>query len=339
MRVLKVGSLFSGIGAYEKACIKQNTQTDIKFYCDVNKTKSKAYSLLYGVPEYKNLNDVKQIKYSELDDIDILFYSPPCNSFSVAGNRKGIDDIRGMLFYDALKVIQAKQPKYCIMENVDNLPNKFNNIFDNMLKCLNDSGYYNYWKVINAKDFLPQNRSRVFVVSIKKDLINKEYEFKFPEGNNNSNWYDCINPSEGRELTGRQKRMIDFAKGLNKADKIKIEGEPQFDKSVIMLRQSGLRFLNNNHFPTIVAHFGTGGGNFPLMAYNGSIKGITPRQCFKLMGFDYEDSDLLTYNKISPSNQYIMAGDSVCVPILEGIMNEIIKIHNSKIDLVKCSNL
>lgn len=320
MRVL---SLFSGIGAYEKALKNLNIDFELINYCELNKVKSKAYSLIHNISEDKNLFDVTKININKLADFDLLVYSPPCQSFSVAGRKQGLSDIRGTLFYNALDIIKVKSPKYCVMENVDNLPNRFADEFNEMLSQLELAGYNNYWKIINAKDFIPQNRSRVFVISIRKDIDNRK--FKFPIGSNSENWYDFINPYETRPLTNRQQRMIDFAKCINDNDKIKIEGKIQFDKAVITLRQSGLRFQNNREYPTITAHYGTGGGNFSIIAYKGSIGGITPRQCFKLMGFDYEDSDLLTMHKIGINNQYIMAGDSICIPVLEGIFKNLLQ--------------
>lgn len=320
---LKVLSLFSGIGAYEKALSNIGIDFELINYCELDKIKSRAYSLLHNVSEDKNLVDVTCIDTSTIKDFDLMVYSPPCQSFSIAGKKKGLNDIRGTLFFSALKVIRDKKPKYCVMENVDNLPNKFSDEFNEMLKQLENVGYKNYWKVINAKDFIPQNRSRVFIVSIRKDIDTSN--FKFPTGTNKLKWHEFINPYDTRELTGRQKRMIDFAKGNNVNDSIKIEGIPNFECSVITLRQSGLRFQNNREYPTITAYYGKGGGNFTIMAYKGNIGGITPRNCFKLMGFDYKDSDLLTKNKFSVSSQYIMAGDSVCVPVLEGILNNLIK--------------
>lgn len=326
MEKLKVGSLFSGIGAYEKACINLGINTDIKFYCELDKIKSKAYSVLYNISEDKNLIDVTKINTNILEDIDILFYSPPCQSYSKAGKKEGTNDVRGTLFWDALKVIKAKTPKFCIMENVDNLPNKFTTEFRDMLNCLKESGYHTDWKIINANNFLPQNRERVFVVSIRKDMVNDDYNFKFPTGSYAEDWSTYININDGRELTGRQQRMVDYIRGLND-ESIKIEGSPQFEHSTIMLRQSGLRFQNNSYFPTLCAAMGKGGGNFPMMALNDVIKGITPRQAFKLMGFDYNDSDILTQNKFSISSQYLMAGDSVVVPILEEVIKELLKLN------------
>lgn len=320
---LKIVSLFSGIGAYEKGLKNLGIEFDLLKYCEIDDIKSRAYSVLHNVSEELNLRDVTNIDCDKIDDFDLLVYSPPCQSYSKAGKQEGLNDIRGTLFYNALQVIQNKQPKYCVMENVDNLPNKFTKEFEDMLFGLYDAGYNNYWKIINAKDFLPQNRQRVFLVSIRKDL--DTYDFEFPVGNDNTDWSDFINPYETRSLTGRQQRMVDFVLGKNQDDEIKIEGNPQFERSIIMLRQSGLRFNNVRYFPTLCAAMGKGGGNFPIMAYKNHIGGMTPRQAFKLMGFDYEDSDLLTENKFSVMAQYAMAGDSVVVKILEGIFENLFK--------------
>lgn len=318
---LKVLSLFSGIGAYEKALKNIGINYELINYCEFNRIKSKAYSLLHDIPESKNLWDVRYLDTETIKDFDLLIYSPPCQSFSIAGNRQGTEDKRGTLFYAALKVIHAKKPKYCIMENVDNLANEFKDEFNKMLDSLEKEGYKNYWKIINAKDFIPQNRKRLYLVSIRSDIEDK---FEFPIGKDNRNWWDIIDVKEHRNLTNRQQRMINYVLGINKKDNIRVEGKIQFDNAVITLRQSGIRFQNNREHPAIIARYGTGGSNFSIIAKDGIYGGITPRQCFKLMGFDYEDSDLLTQNGFSVSNQYIMVGDSVAVPVLEGILKNLL---------------
>jgi DNA (cytosine-5)-methyltransferase 1 len=316
-------SLFSGIGAYENGLSNLHIDYELIKYCELNEIKAKAYSILHNVSEERNLVDVTNINTSEIEDFDLLVYSPPCQAFSVAGKKQGLNDIRGTLFYNALQVIQNKKPKYCIMENVDNLPNGFNDEFNDMLNHLDQAGYNNYWKIINAKDFLPQNRLRVFVVSIRKDI--DKGDFEFPIGTYNGDWSNYIDISKTRALTGRQQRMVDFVLGKNQDDNIKIEGKPQFNHATIMLRQSGLRFQDNHYLPTLCAAMGKGGGNFPMIAYNNQIGGLTPRQCFKLMGFDYSDCEKLEQAGFSNSNLYLMAGDSVVVTVLEGIYKSLLK--------------
>ena len=141
--MIKVLSLFSGIGAYEKALTNIGIDYELINYCEIDKVKSKAYSILHKVSECKNLWDVTNINSNKIDDFDLLVYSPPCQSFSIAGKKKGLNDIRGTLFYNALEIIKAKKPKYCVMENVDNLPNKFKDEFNEMLASLEKEGYKN----------------------------------------------------------------------------------------------------------------------------------------------------------------------------------------------------
>ena len=316
---MKVVSLFSGIGAYERALKNIGVDVELVNYCEILKDKSKAYSILHNVSEDKNLWDVTKIDTDKIEDFELLVYSPPCQSFSISGKMKGLEDLRGTLFYNALEVIKAKRPKYCVMENVANLAGKrFAKDFEAMRDSLEMLGYNNYWKCINAKEFIPQNRDRVYLVSIREDI--DDGSFVFPVGEDSRNWWDIIDMSDMRDITDRQQRMIDYARGVNTNDTIHLEGDIQFDNAVITLRQSGLRFQNNREYPAITAHYGKGGGNFTIIAKDGKVLGgITPRNCFKLMGFEFEDSDLLTEKGFSKSSQYVMAGDSVCVPVLEQI--------------------
>lgn len=102
-----------------------------------------------------------------------------CQAFSLAGKQMGFDDERGVLFFDALRIIKVKKPKYALMENVKGLTGKkFKEEFYTMLKKLEEAGYNNYYKVLNSKDYgIPQNRERIFIVSIRKDIDDGSFEF------------------------------------------------------------------------------------------------------------------------------------------------------------------
>lgn len=125
-------------------------------------------------------SDITKINEKELPDCDIVCYSPPCQAFSLAGKQLGFEDKRGVLFFDALRIIKEKKPKYALMENVKGLTQKkFNAEFKEMLLELEEAGYKNYWRVLNAKDYgIPQNRERVFVISVREDILK---DFSFPE--------------------------------------------------------------------------------------------------------------------------------------------------------------
>lgn len=185
--MLNVLSLFSGIGAFEKALDNLGIKYNLLGYCEIDKYASKAYSLIHKVPESMNYNDVTKI--DELDffdeEIDLITYGFPCQDISLAGKQKGFTDedgntTRSGLFFEALRIIEDYRPKYAIAENVKNLTSKkFSKEFSIVLESLEQAGYKNYWKVLNAKNYgIPQNRERVFIVSIRKDL---NQDFTFPE--------------------------------------------------------------------------------------------------------------------------------------------------------------
>lgn len=128
----------------------------------------------------KNYGDVSLINPHELPDFDLFTYSFPCQDLSISGKQKGMSEgTRSGQLYECEKIISVKNPKYTLLENVKNLVGKkFKPDFDKWLEWLESQGYSNYWQVLNAKDYgVPQNRERVFVVSI---LGEDSYEFPEP---------------------------------------------------------------------------------------------------------------------------------------------------------------
>lgn len=184
--MLKVLSLFSGIGAFEKALEKLNIDHEVLAYCEIDKYASKAYSIIHDIPESKNLTDVTKVDILDLDDtIDLITYGFPCQDISNAGKQKGFTDEEGNrtrsgLFFEALRIIEDYNPKFAIAENVKALTSKkFTEEFRIVLESLEEAGYNNYWQVLNAKDYgIPQNRERVFIISIRKDI---DKGFTFPD--------------------------------------------------------------------------------------------------------------------------------------------------------------
>ena len=184
---MKVLSLFSGIGAFEKALDRLNIGYELVAFSEIDKYATKSYCAIHGVDESMNLGDITKVDENSLPkDIDLITYGFPCQDISLAGKQKGMfnDDgtqTRSGLFFEALRIIEATKPKIAIAENVKNLTGKkFKEQFELVLKSLEEAGYSNYWKVLNAKDYgIPQNRERVFIISIRKD-IDKGYEFPKP---------------------------------------------------------------------------------------------------------------------------------------------------------------
>lgn len=187
MKKIKLLSLFSGIGAFEKALDKLEVKYDLVNYCEIDKYASKAYAQIHQCDETLNLGDITKIDTSLLpDDVDLITYGFPCQDISLAGKQKGFEAegkrTRSGLFFEALRIIEDVKPRIAIAENVKNLTSKkFKKEFDIVLSSLEQAGYNNYWQVLNAKDYgIPQNRERVFIVSIRKDVDNGMFEFPDP---------------------------------------------------------------------------------------------------------------------------------------------------------------
>lgn len=146
-------------------------------FCEIDKYAVKSYCAIHGVSEQINLRDVSTVNTAELHDVNLITYGFPCQDISAAGHQKGFFDENGNvtrsgLFFAALKIIKDTKPEYAIAENVKALTSKkFTAEFATVLDSLEQAGYNNYYKVLNAKDYgVPQNRERVFIVSIRKDV-------------------------------------------------------------------------------------------------------------------------------------------------------------------------
>jgi len=165
MRVLE---LFAGYGS--QALALENL--GIEFTSDISeidKYAIQAYNQLHG--DTHNWGDITKIDEKQLPYYDLITYSSPCQDFSVAGLGRGGDmgsGTRSSLLWECERIIRVVKPKYLLMENVKNLVGeKHKHNFIRWLRVLEMMGYQNYWKVLNAKDYgVPQNRERVFVVSI-----------------------------------------------------------------------------------------------------------------------------------------------------------------------------
>lgn len=218
--VLKVRTLFSGIGSPEAALKKNGVNYELVDFCEIDKYAVKSYCAIHGADESKNLGDISKVWGRNLPYADLLVWGFPCTDISVAGKQAGIVEgaTRSGLYYEGLRILRETKPKYSIIENVKNLTGKkFKAEFEQMLQDINELGYNNYWKVLNAKDYgIPQNRERVFIVSIRKDVDNG---FEFPQGFDNGLRLKDFLEDKVDEKFFLSKKMFDYAFNINKEAK------------------------------------------------------------------------------------------------------------------------
>lgn len=194
--MLRVGSDFSGVGAFNQALIRLGVEYKEVFACDMDKFARETFIHNYGEPEYYPTNVYDRAIPSE--SLDVYMTSPPCQAFSLAGKRLGKNDKRGILFFNSHEFIQVNKPRFFIFENVRGLLSddggKTFQEWVNMLGGKSVNGvpvlfpyeesvpYHLYWQVLNAKHHgVPQNRERVFLIGIRDDADNR---FQFPREEN-----------------------------------------------------------------------------------------------------------------------------------------------------------
>lgn len=357
--MIKYLSLFSGIGAFEKALVNQGIDFELVGFSEIDKYASKAYSLIHGVSEDLNFGDITKIDETKLPEVDFITYGFPCQDISIAGLQKGFEDdgekTRSGLFFDALRIIEHCQPKVAIAENVKNLTSKkFSEQFDIVLNSLEEAGYNNYWTILNAKDYgVPQNRERVFIVSIRKDQ--DHHLFQFPEAyplgkrlkdvleevvdekyiitedglkymnrqvkGGRTHWdFSHHNDSDNEVancLTANMMKGVPYNVLIDRTDRIIQVGNCRPTKTRQNPNQ-GRIYAPEGVAPTL--NCATGGNREPHVALGKVIRKLTPKECFRLMGFDDSDCQILTDNKISNTQLYKQAGNSIVVDVAEELL-------------------
>lgn len=308
----KVASLFAGIGGICYGFKQAGAQ--IVWANEIDKDACKTYRHNFG-DKYLVEGDIKQIDPNTIPDIDILNGGFPCQAFSVAGYRKGFDDERGNLFFEITRILEVKKPKAILLENVKNLEghdhgNTFK-VIEEQLKLL---GYHVHHKVLNTMEYgnVPQNRERIYIVGfLSKEAYDK---FTYPEEIPlTKNIHDIIDVTDKKPLGlyyENSKYYPELVKTMTKKD------------TVYQWRRVYCRENKSNVCPTLTANMGTGGHNVPLILDDFGIRKLTPEECVGFQGFPEEFS---FPSDIGNASKYKQAGNSVSVPVIKRIAENMIK--------------
>ena len=175
--MLKILELFGGIGACSKALEKIGIEYEIVDYVEIDKYAVKSFNAIHNT----NFEPQDVCKWNKDVEVDLIMHGSPCQDFSLAGKQAGGDEgsgTRSSLMYETIRIVDKLKPKYVIWENVKNVISKKHiHNFNNYIERMNELGYISYYQVLNAKDYgIPQNRERVFTISIRNDL-NQTFEF------------------------------------------------------------------------------------------------------------------------------------------------------------------
>ena len=359
MRVLE---LFGGIGACSNALKRLGINFEIADYVEIDKYAVKSFNAIYNT----NFEPQDIRNWGKDLQVDLIMHGSPCQDFSIAGRQAGGNEgsgTRSSLMYETIRILEKLKPKYVVWENVKNiLSKKHKHNFDNYISKLNELGYKSYYQILNAKDYgIPQNRERVFTISIRNDL-NQPFEFPpkqelklklkdLLESEVDEKYYlskklvNCFYNNEQKQMakgntfkfvvsdgskiaktitTQEGSRMCDnFIKCVGKLD---IKGKDEIKRvySTKGISPTLNTMQGGNRQPKIM--IGASRGHYfesPQMHnYNYRIRKLTPKECWRLMGFS--DKDFEKAAKVNSNTQlYKQAGNSIVVNVLETIFRNL----------------
>ena len=310
--MIKVGSLFSGIGGIDLGF--EQAGFEIAWANDMDASACKTYR--HNFPNTHFIEgDVRDVDPRTLPDIDVLVAGFPCQPFSIMGYRRGFKDPRGNLFFEISRFIDVKRPRVVFLENVRNLMEHDNGkTFLVIYNTLAQLGYSVKYKVINATDVnIPQNRARIFIVAFLN--IEDCDRFAFPE----------VMPLEAsvEDIIDRSVKHDDIYYYGSSSRYFKELDTKIVDKTgIYRIDDSGVATRKWDICPTLKANMGTYPDRVPIIRDNFGIRRITPMECLAFQGYpkDY------AFKGVSLESAYKQCGNTVCVPVIRRIAERIYEV-------------
>lgn len=325
MKKLRVASLFAGIGGIDKGFEKAGFQpvwaNEIDPYCGI--------TFNANFPKTKLIvDDICNIKGSDIPEIDVLTGGFPCQPFSIAGHRKGFEDDRGNMFFQITRIIEEmtlldRQPQVILLENVKNLQshnggNTYKVIYDK----LTDLGYFVDSQILNSSKHggIPQNRERIFIIG----FLDKNMFKKFI-------WPLEIKKKKSINSIINRNAIVDskYYYSENHKPYPLLKDNVLKKDTVYQYRRVYVRENKDKVCPTLTANMGTGGHNVPIILDNyNHIRKLTPRECLLLQGFDKK---FIIPEELSDARVYKQAGNAVTVNVITRLAKEIKRVMEDKI--------
>ncbi|MFV0392370.1 MAG: DNA cytosine methyltransferase [Paludibacteraceae bacterium] len=308
--------LFAGVGGFRIAL--QNAGGKCVYTSEWNNDAQRTYRANFGEVPFGDITQESVKRYIP-DNFDILCAGFPCQAFSIAGYRKGFSDTRGTLFFDIEQIIEKHRPKVVFLENVKNLvSHDKGNTFKVITEILEERLHYKvFYKVLNSMTYanIPQNRERIFIVAFDPKQVKNYKKFTFPnEVPLTKKIHDILEQ-------GKQDDKYYYRKDHQYYPEL--EKTMNSKNTVYQWRRVYVRENKSNVCPTLTANMGAGGHNVPLVKDDFGIRKLTPKECFAFQGYPM---DKYILPKIADSKLYMQAGNSVTMPLIKRISDEIIKV-------------
>ena len=324
---IKYFDMFAGIGGFRSG-LEAIGGFECVGYCEIDKYAKQAYEAIYDTGGELYFDDARKIVPEQLPDFDLLVGGFPCQSFSIAGARKGFDDTRGTLFFEIARIASVKKPKYLFLENVPGLLNHDSGkTFETILRTLDGLGHNVCWQVLNIKNF------GLLIKAKTKD----GYQVAYP-GDSIDIAFSGQNSRRGR--VGNQVAHTLTTSATQAYYFIDLNPDPKLTeiaRCITARHDSGISNRKAEHSGVFVESTNIADDEKFAVAFVepngevhiGRIRKLTPRECWKLQGFTDDQFDKAKATGLSDSRLYKMAGNAVTVKVISEI-GKIIKKVNDK---------
>jgi len=314
---LKMASFFAGVGGIDLG-FEQTGLFKTVYANEIDKYAVKTFEENFDIEV--DHRDIRDVSADDIPQVDVFLAGWPCQPFSQAGLRQGFKDLkgRGDTYFELERLYQQKQPRIIFLENVKNLVgHDSGRTFRVISESLEKAGYHIKFQVMNGMDYgnVPQNRERIYVVGFKDYEQYKSFEFPRPI-----------------RLTTTLQDVIDFEKKQEDIYYYSPEKHKFYDEldqgminlnSIYQWRRVYVRENKSGVVPTLTANMGTGGHNVPLVRTKYGIRKLTARETFNVQGYP----ENYKFPKSQSNTQlYKQAGNSVVVPVVNRIAEEIVKV-------------
>lgn len=318
----KAASLFAGMGGFCTAF--KNKGFEISWANENNTFATRTYK--HNYPDVNLLTEsISELSVTRdrLEPVDVLTAGFPCQPFSVAGDKQGFSDKRGLLFFEIIRLIKEfgrDKPKILLLENVKNILHHNNGkTFSKISEEIQSAGYWffpNNASVLNTRDHtdIPQNRERVYMVAFSWDHFDTN-DFKFPEPVAAKR-----KVQEFLDLDAKASDNLYFEPGSKYWNLFDESMNAGAANSTYLLRRYYVRENKNNEVFTLTANMGEGGHNVPVIRDQWGIRQLSPIECLRLQGFS--DKDFKFPDNLAKGQQYKQIGNAVTVPLVEKLAEE-----------------
>lgn len=310
---VKYLSLFTGIGGFEEGIKRVLEKKAVCIgFSEIDPYAIKTYTTHF--PEHKNFGDITKIKEKELPDFDLLVGGFPCQSFSIAGKRKGFEDPRGQMFFHIKRILRAKKPRLLMLENVAGLlSHNHGRTFQRIISDITQLGYRVEWQVLNSANFnTAQHRTRVYIIGYRGTKPRRKV---FP--------LSRTNPKAHRADTSQARSGIQSLYDGGYIDK-KIIGTSGISPAIVSTKAPVIAVTNSStrefgwkpdYCPALCANDRK---NPKLLRLGYRIRKLTPTEAERLQAFP----DGWTQG-ISVSQRYKSLGNAVTVNVVEAIVRKL----------------